>query len=992
MTPSLACPANALTRLGLGRIALAAIACLCAGLTANAQTLQLHVVLNEIAWMGTTTSANDEWMELYNTTDSPITLTGWTLVATDGTPNIALSGTIPAHGYFLLERTDDSSVPGIAADQIYTGALGNAGEILTLRDGSSTLQDSVDAWYAGNNTTKATMSRVDPAVAGTVAANWTDGPVGGTPMNSGAISGCAPPQHSVACQVGPPFAFRAGGRIVINEVMINPSAVSDANGEYVELYNSGTTAVDIAGWTIKDDGTDSFTIPTGSPVLVAAGGVFLLAAQADSSLNGGFTPNLTWTNFFLSNGGDEVVLLDAASVEQDRLAYTATPFTDSVGESVERVSPRLPTSDPLSWVQARTPFGLGDRGTPGTVNTLQARRYVLSGTLVTMDETLPEASQIFAGKLFVQGNRILDVLHDADPLPPDASGAVFLETGALIFPGLMNIHDHLVFNSIPFWHVPVLNQDVSDWTSLSSYQQNVRYPNEILTNSLYYDLLPEVGKYAEVKALVAGTTSEQGSFPTSPGFTNHLARNVDLTNFGADRVRQRSLSVLDSTFQNTDAPALVGDMDAGLVDAWLVHLAEGTAEDALLEFGVLKNVCLLRSETVIIHGTALTPTDLDELAAAGGKLIIAPTSNYLYYGATADVVGAVERGIPVSLSTDWSPAGDKNLLAALKSLSLINDTVWNDALTDRQMVDMVTTVPATTLNWCNRLGSLRPGLFADLAVIGGDATDPYRSLIDATEEDVLLTAVDGDPLFGRPDWMGILKPGDSETITSACGFQAAIDVTDPSVTRGQETLTEIVGLLSAAQAFDFNYMKANFKDPAVVGMTDSEFQAYLDQRFPLGIIPRPLDPYWVIDDPDYFDNLRNQTNVQALDPNATLDTEPSWDVDGDGVLNACDNCPDYANPAQGAVVFSERILATTDDTFAWASPADVMFVRGDLASVGSYVTDDTGVLLGATSFTDSTVPAAGAGKYYLVRLAGNCTVGSWQSALGVEPGRDQVLP
>jgi hypothetical protein len=535
-------------------------------------------------------------------------------------------------------------------------------------------------------------------------------------------------------------------------------------------------------------------------------------------------------------------------------------------------------------------------------------------------------------------------------------------------------------------------QDVSDWTSLSAYQQNVRYPNEILTNSLYYDLLPEVGKYAEVKALAAGTTSEQGSFPTSPGFTGHLARNVDLTNFGADRVRQRSLSVLDSTFQNSEAPALVADMDAGSVDAWLVHLAEGTAEDALLEFGVLKSSCLLRSETVIIHGTALTPTDLDELAAAGGKLIIAPTSNYLYYGGTADVVGAIQRGIPVSLSTDWSPAGDKNLLASLKSLALINQTVWSDALTDREMVEMVTTSPAKSLNWCNLVGSLRPGLFADIAVIGGGTGTPYGSLIAATEEDVLLTVVDGDPLFGRPDWMALLKPGDFEVRTSGCGFQAAVDVTDPSVIRGGETFSEIVGLLSAAQGFDFNYMRAHFKDPSVAGMTDPQFQAYLDQRFPLGIIPRPLDPYWVIDDADYFETLRNQDNVHALDPNATLDTEPYWDLDGDSVHNACDNCPDYPNPGQGAVVFEQTIRATTDDTLAWTSAADVKSVRGDLASVGTYGVNESGDLFAASSLTDASVPAPGAGYYYLVRIAGSCTVGSWQSELGAEPERDQVLP
>ena len=74
------------------------------------------VIINEVSWMGTTNSSYDEWIELYNTTSDSIDLNGWTLKSTDGTPNISLSGTIQAYGYFLLERTDDTSVPGITAD------------------------------------------------------------------------------------------------------------------------------------------------------------------------------------------------------------------------------------------------------------------------------------------------------------------------------------------------------------------------------------------------------------------------------------------------------------------------------------------------------------------------------------------------------------------------------------------------------------------------------------------------------------------------------------------------------------------------------------------------------------------------------------------------------------------------------------------------------------------------------------------------------------
>ena len=92
------------------------------------------VIINEIAWMGTSISANDEWIELKNTGPETVSINGWALVASDGVPSITLTGSTTSGGFFLLERTNDSSVPNIPADLLYTGALSNSGEYLTLKD------------------------------------------------------------------------------------------------------------------------------------------------------------------------------------------------------------------------------------------------------------------------------------------------------------------------------------------------------------------------------------------------------------------------------------------------------------------------------------------------------------------------------------------------------------------------------------------------------------------------------------------------------------------------------------------------------------------------------------------------------------------------------------------------------------------------------------------------------------------------------------------
>jgi hypothetical protein len=120
------------------------------------------VVLNEIAWMGYLGDANNEWIELYNSSSEDIDLSGWKIEAVDGTPNITIgNGTIGSQGYFLLERTDDASVPEVTADVIYTGALQNTGETLHLKDSQGVIVDTApfsSGWTAPEDLTQ-TLSR-----------------------------------------------------------------------------------------------------------------------------------------------------------------------------------------------------------------------------------------------------------------------------------------------------------------------------------------------------------------------------------------------------------------------------------------------------------------------------------------------------------------------------------------------------------------------------------------------------------------------------------------------------------------------------------------------------------------------------------------------------------------------------------------------------------------------------------------------------------------
>ena len=153
---------------------------------------------------------------------------------------------------------------------------------------------------------------------------------------------------------------------------------------------------------------------------------------------------------------------------------------------------------------------------------------------------------------------------------------------------------------------------------------------------------------------------------------------------------------------------------------------------------------------------------------------------------------------------------------------------------------MVTRNPARTFRWSRHVGSIARGKVADLIVVSGRSRSPYRSLVDATERDVRLTLVGGDPLAGDPRLMGRLKAKRLQTVHSSRGrFAKAIDVTKGGIAKGSQHISQIESRLRAALsalggADRFAYLKSRVGFGAFANVTDGEFRtSYLEPTFGL---------------------------------------------------------------------------------------------------------------------------------------------------------------
>jgi hypothetical protein len=158
--------------------------------------------------------------------------------------------------------------------------------------------------------------------------------------------------------------------IVINEIFYLPlTPLSEANNEFVELYNADTAVVDLSGFTID---AISFVFPAGATI--DPGELIVVAANsadpAFAALPAGGVFDFTWgspDNQKLSNGGETIALKDDKGNDIDSVNYDDVapwPTTpDTSGMSLSLLSPTHDNSVATSWAGS-TAAG----GTPGAVN------------------------------------------------------------------------------------------------------------------------------------------------------------------------------------------------------------------------------------------------------------------------------------------------------------------------------------------------------------------------------------------------------------------------------------------------------------------------------------------------------------------------------------------------------------------------------------------------------------------------------------------------
>jgi cytosine/adenosine deaminase-related metal-dependent hydrolase len=489
---------------------------------------------------------------------------------------------------------------------------------------------------------------------------------------------------------------------------------------------------------------------------------------------------------------------------------------------------------------------------------------VLQGRVVTFDPAQPVIEQ---GSLYIGPDEKIAAVQPASAAPPAGfAGARTVVTGGAIYPGLIDLHGHMVYNGLSLWSppdhpTPYISR--YQWPSDASYEGMISDPANALGALAGKALL----KYVEVKAVIGGTTAVQGSAKMAHPYEGWLVRNVEYETFGTKKksVYQSALPLKKDAEYKTDAR----HMKAGA--AFIYHLAEGTEPKLVGEYEKLRDEGCLQPTLGAIHCTALGQANFAEWAPHGGSVIWSPFSNLWLYRETTHVDQAKRAGVRVCLGADWSPSGSKNLLGELKVADMWNREHLAKAFTDRELCEMCTCNPADALGWSERIGRLKPGLHGDVLVTTDRGGDPYRNLIESIERDVLLVAINGQPFYGTSKLMGASGAADAEAIEVGSVKRSIVLIYPgiPDADMGWKAVCEDIARAKrdpVARYLEIEKLHAVGKPPAWL-MTDKPWDdpSQTGKEVPVTVDIPPLDS--LTHDAAYFQAVRaSPIHGGLLDP------------------------------------------------------------------------------------------------------------------------------
>lgn len=244
----------------------------------------------------------DEFIELYNDSNESVDLAGW-MLSDASTKEYTLSGTIGGGQYKTIYRSDSSIALNNTADaaELYQpdGTLLDSVEYEdSAADDTSYAIDSKGIWYWTTSLTSGRENLITEV------------------ESSEEIEDPEDPAENDNEEIELDPSYEYSDDIELSELLPDPEG-SDATDEWIELANTGNSAVNLFGWQIAD-----------------ASKTYVIEESLELGAGEYYYVSVTETKLSLNNSGETITLYDPANDVMDEVEYPAA----ETGESYARIS------------------------------------------------------------------------------------------------------------------------------------------------------------------------------------------------------------------------------------------------------------------------------------------------------------------------------------------------------------------------------------------------------------------------------------------------------------------------------------------------------------------------------------------------------------------------------------------------------------------------------------------------------------------------------
>jgi hypothetical protein len=374
--------------------------------------------------------------------------------------------------------------------------------------------------------------------------------------------------------------------------------------------------------------------------------------------------------------------------------------------------------------------------------------------------------RVIASPLAVVGGRV------AAAAPP---GAWELDLSShLIYPGLINAHDHLQLNNIP--RLPQHEPFPNSYAWMEAFQPYFRDPAVASARKA-----PEAARLWQggLKNLLCGATTVAHHDPWAPtlddpafpvrllrrfGWSHSLGLGMQnaecrMQKGGIQEAGNSAFSILHFVLPQYGPPVVESFRATPADRPWIIHLAEGTDALAAAELARLDALGCLAANTVLVHGVGLGAADVDRVIACGAGVVWCPSSNLSMLGRTLSPRRLVDAG-RLAIGSDSRISGSRDLLDELSIAAMQGD------LAPAELLRAVTEHASQALAMPD-VGGLEPGQRADLLIARAGALDPYQALIGLRRADIRAVVRDGLPAIADPDFAGWFEASGVEAVPVA---------------------------------------------------------------------------------------------------------------------------------------------------------------------------------------------------------------------------------